>query len=72
MAAEGFLLTVQGLSQITKVDPLFGIIATQFFLRAMQIDRCIMSGFTQQLDHPLRLAKRVGTNDMASLWLSRD
>ena len=72
MAAEGILLTVKRLSQITEINALFGVIAAQLFLRAMKKDRRFVTRLAQQLDHPLRLAKRVGPDHVASVRLRRD
>ena len=72
MAAEGILLTVKRLSQITEINALFGVIAAQLFLRAMKKDRRLVTRLAQQLDHPLRLAERVGPDHVASVRLRRD
>ena len=72
MAGKGVLVAIQRLAKIAKVDPLFHVIAAQFFLRAMQIDGGVVAGFADQLDDPLRLAKGVGADDMAALGLRGD
>ena len=69
MSGKGCLVTVEGLLQIAQIDPLAGIIGAQFFLRPVQEDRRVMAGLADQPDHPLRLAKRIGANDMAALRL---
>ena len=69
MSGKGCLVAVEGLLQIAEIDPLAGIIGAQFFLRAMKENRRVMSGLADQLDHPLRLAKRIGTDDMAAFRL---
>lgn len=58
--------------QIAKFHPLAGVIGAQLFLRAMQENRGVVPGLTDQFDDPLCLAKRIGTNDMASVRLGLD
>ncbi len=72
MPGKGGLVAVQRLLQIAEINPLAGIIGAQFFLRAMKEDRRVMAGFADQPDHPLRLAKRIGADDMAALRLCLD
>ena len=69
MSGKGCLVAVEGFLQIAEIDPLAGIIGAQFFLRAMKENRRVMSGLADQPDHPLRLAKRIGTDDMAAFRL---
>ena len=69
MSGKGCLVAVEGFLQIAKIDPLAGIIGAQFFLRAMKENRRVMSGLADQPDHPLRLAKRIGADDMAAFRL---
>lgn len=72
MTAKGLFLAVQRLAQIPQIDPLFGVVAAELFLRAMEIDRRVVACFAKKLDHPLGLAKGVGANDVASLGLRFD
>ena len=72
MAGKGILIAVQRLAKIAKVDSLVHVIATELFLGTMKIDRRVVACLTDQLDHPLCLAKGIGSNDMAPLRLRRD
>ncbi len=72
MPGKGCLVAVEGLLQIAQIDPLAGIIGAQFFLRPVQEDRRVMAGLADQPDHPLCLAKRIGTDDMAAFRLCLD
>ena len=72
MASEGLLLAVQRLAQIPQIDPLFSVIAAELFLRAMEIDWRVVACFAKKLDHPLRLAKRIGADHMAPVRLVCD
>ena len=72
MPGKGRLVAVEGLLQVPQINPLAGIIGAQFFLRAVKEDRCVMPGLADQFDHPLRLAKRIGTDDVTTFRLCRD
>ena len=69
MSLKGLFIPIKGFAQIAEIDPLLLVICTQLFLGTMKIDRGIMACFTQKLDHPLCLAKRIGANDMRPVWL---
>ena len=69
MAAEFGLVAVERLTQLTKLDPLHAVISAQFLLCPVKIYRCGMAGLADQPDHALRLAKRIGANDVRPLGL---
>ena len=72
MPGKGRLVAVEGLLQVPQINPLAGIIGAQFFLCAVKEDRRVMPGLADQLDNPLRLAKRIGADDVTAFRLRRD
>ena len=52
--------------------PRLGVIAGDALHRAMQIDRRVVAGLAQQRDHALRLAERIGADEMRALGKQRD
>ena len=72
MAAKFRLVAVQRLAKVAEVDSLVGVIGAELFLRPVKIDRRVMAGLADQPDDPLRLAERIGADDMRSLGLCRD
>ena len=71
MPWKGRLVAVEGLLKIAEIDPLTGIVGAEFFLRAVKKDRRVISCLADQPDHPLGLAKRIGADNVAALWLRR-
>ncbi len=55
-------------AQIAKLDPLGRIIGGEPLHRAMQIDRPLIARGPQQRDDPLRLAERIGADEMRAIW----
>ena len=48
------------------------VIARDLLHRAVQIDRRVVAGLAQQRDHALRLAERIGADEMRALGKQRD
>ena len=55
-----------------EIDALFLIELAEFLERAVDIDRLRIAGLADQRDHPLRLAERIGADEMRPLRKLRD
>ena len=58
--------------QLAEHDAAALVVARERFHRAMQIDRPLVSGRADQRDHALRLAERIGADEMRALGKQRD
>ena len=58
-------------AQFAEVHAL-GVVARDLLHRAMQVDRRVVAGLAQQRDHALRLAERIGADEMRALGKQRD
>ncbi len=70
-AGEIGLLHAPDRAQVAQRHTAALIIAGDLFHRAMQIDRCVVAGFSQQRDHALCLAERIGADQMRALRKQR-
>ncbi len=59
-------------AQLAERDATAFIIARDLLHRAVQIDRRVVAGLAQQRDHALRLAERIGADQMRALRKQRD
>ncbi len=59
-------------AQFAERDAAAFVIARDLLHRAVQIDRCVVTGLAQQRDHALRLAERIGADQMRALGKQRD
>jgi hypothetical protein len=59
-------------AQFAERDAAALVIARDLFHRAVQIDRRVVAGFAKQRDHALRLAERIGADQMRPLRKQRD
>ena len=58
--------------QLAQRDAARHVVARQAFHRAVQIDRLVVAGLPDQRDHALRLAERIGADEMRALGKQRD
>src|SRR5262249_19691939 len=56
----------------TEIDATALVIARDLLHRAMEIDRLVVSGVAEQRDQALRLAERVGADEVGPLREQRD
>ena len=70
-AGEIGLLHALGRAQIAQRDPAALVVARDRFHRAVQVDRRVVAGEAKQRDHALRLAQRIGADQMGALRKQR-
>ena len=54
-------------AQFAERDATGLIVAGDALHRAVQVDRCVVTGFTQERDHTLRLAQRISADKVGTL-----
>ena len=58
--------------ELAEIDAAAAVIARDLLHRAVQIDRLVVAGLADQRDHALRLAERIGADQMRALGKHRD
>ena len=70
--ASSALLAPRTGAQFAERDAALDVIVRDLLHRAVQIDRRVVAGLAQQRDHALRLAERIGADQMRALGKQRD
>ena len=69
-ARSAFFMPCTGRSSPSAM-PRLSIVVRDLFHRAMQVDRRVVAGLADQRDHALRLAERIGADQMRALRKQR-
>ena len=70
--ASSALLAPRTSSQLAEIDAALCVVARDLLHRAVQIDRLVVAGLAEQRDDALRLAERIGADEMRALGKQRD